>query len=178
MSKFTKRLVAKRKQTARKERDPLIGQIFGELYVLERLPDRAKGARNIRAVMLVECSCKKRFTCPRYYLIRKPNPKTHCGCKRKGNKATEFKPEYNVWYMMNVRCNDPKHVSYKNYGGRGIKVCEKWHANNVDGFDNFRHDMGRRPSMRHTLDRIDPNKGYDVFNCRWTTNEVQAANKR
>lgn len=167
-----------RKVHKRKERDPLIGKTLGDFRVLERLPDRQKGARNIRAVVLVECSCGKRLQIPRYYLVRKPNPKTHCGCKRRGNPATQYKPEYNVWYMMNRRCNDPEHVSYKHYGGRGVAVCEEWHIDNEKGFLNFLEEMGRRPSPRHSLDRINPDEGYNVYNCRWTIDKVQAANKR
>lgn len=157
--------------------DLLVGKMVGSLHVLTRLPDRKKGGKNVRAVMLCKCACGKRIQVPRYYLIRKGNPKTHCGCQRKGNPTTHYKPEYSVWYMMIRRCTDENHIAYENYGGRGIKVCDRW-SDPTNGFKNFLYDMGHRPSMRHTLDRIKNDKGYDVFNCRWTTAEVQAANKR
>lgn len=157
--------------------DLLVGKTIGSLHVLKRLADRKKGGKNVRAIMLCECACGTRIQVPRYYLVRKPNPKMHCGCQRKGNPTTHYKPEYSVWYMMIRRCTDENHVSYNNYGGRGIEVCERW-SDKDKGFKNFLFDMGRRPSGRHTLDRIENNKGYDVHNCRWTTAEVQAANKR
>ena len=73
---------------------------------------------------------------------------------------------------MKTRCNNPKHRRYSDYGGRGIKVCERW----MD-FNNFLADMGERPEGL-TLDRIDPNGNYEPGNCRWATDSVQQTNKR
>lgn len=74
-------------------------------------------------------------------------------------------PEYSAWLAMMSRCSNPKNKRYPIYGGRGIKVCERWLS-----FINFISDMGDRPSDKHSLDRY-PNKdgNYEPSNCRWAT---------
>lgn len=81
--------------------------------------------------------------------------------------------EYNTWRNIRQRCRNPKQKKFAYYGSRGIAVCERW-----DKFENFLADMGRRPPWKHTLDRIDPNKGYEPGNCRWATWTEQQNNKR
>lgn len=73
---------------------------------------------------------------------------------------------------MLSRCADPKNSQFKNYGGRGIAVCERWLA-----FDNFLADMGL-PSDGQSIDRVDNDRGYKPGNCRWATTKEQARNKR
>jgi hypothetical protein len=71
-------------------------------------------------------------------------------------------------------------MSYKEYGGRGIKVCDRWNRDiqgQKQGFANFIEDVGHRPKGK-TLDRIDNNKGYEKSNCRWATPSEQASNQR
>lgn len=82
--------------------------------------------------------------------------------------------EYAVWLNMRSRCNYEKHKQYSLYGGRGIKICDRWMAS----FENFYKDMGSRPSDKHSLDRIDNNGNYEPSNCRWATVEEQSFNKR
>lgn len=81
-------------------------------------------------------------------------------------------PTYMVWCAMKSRCSNPTHHAWKNYGGRGIKVCTRW-----NDFKNFLSDMGEKPSNR-SLDRRDNNGNYEPDNCRWATMMEQQLNKR
>ena len=74
---------------------------------------------------------------------------------------------------MIQRCNNHRTINYKNYGGRGIAVCDRWLK-----FSNFLEDMGARPGNRHTIERINNNKGYCPDNCKWATYTVQVRNRR
>lgn len=83
-------------------------------------------------------------------------------------------PESKVWYAMKHRCYNKNNKKYIHYGGRGIKVCKRW----LESYENFLSDMGRKPTSKHTLDRINNEKGYSKSNCRWATYTEQNNNRR
>lgn len=80
--------------------------------------------------------------------------------------------EYKTWSGLRTRCYNKDSRPYKYYGGRGIYVCDRW----LESFQNFLEDMGEKPSRKHSLDRIDNNKGYYKENCRWATYKQQMRN--
>jgi hypothetical protein len=81
-------------------------------------------------------------------------------------------PLYAAWATMLKRCDNEKYARYNDYGGRGIKVCDRWYT-----FENFFADMGDRPEGK-TLDREDNNGNYEPGNCKWSTLQEQCSNKR
>jgi len=82
--------------------------------------------------------------------------------------------EYKAWLKMKSRCNKKNDKDYKNYGGRGIVICAEW----VNSYETFLRDVGRAPSMNHSLDRINVNGNYNPENVKWSTKIEQANNTR
>jgi hypothetical protein len=96
-----------------------------------------------------------------------------CGCAHPRTKHGMFKhPAYNTWHSMIERCRNPKVRDYHRYGGRGIKVCDRWMS-----FENFWADVGQTWQKGLTIDREDNDKNYEPGNCKWSTPLQQAHNR-
>lgn len=156
----------------------LTGHRFGRLTV-QRRDLSAPTGRGTLAKWVCICDCgNNKIVIGRYLRI---GITSSCGCLHKerlsamnrthGKSAT---PEYHAWHDMGRRCYNHKNQHYKDYGGRGISVCEQWR----NSFETFLQDVGLRPTNKHTLDRIDNDGNYQPGNVRWATQKEQSANKR
>jgi hypothetical protein len=126
------------------------------------------------------CDCGEHRTV-RSNGLKSGNTKS-CGCysREQASKANFIHgdanktDEYVIWVAMNGRCYNENNTAYKSYGARGITVCDRW----KDSYENFISDMGRRPTPKHSIDRIENDKGYSPDNCRWATQKEQCRNQR
>ena len=164
----------------------LTGQRFGRLRVLTyagyRKPNPKHKTKNkIGSILwLCQCDCGERAVYNTCWL--RHGSAVSCGCRiqmvthghtrRRKNSNTRNSPTRSSWCCMMQRCYNTKGKKYRDYGARGIRVCERWHK-----FENFLADMGVRPRGK-TLDRKDVNGNYERKNCRWATNEIQNSNRR
>lgn len=150
------------------------GDMYGRLTVTKQIESLNGRSR-------FECLC----SCGSIHFVLGQNLRNgdvqSCGCFQK-ESASEVhtrhgrtgSTEHDIWRSMKQRCCNPNKRSYSRYGGRGIKVCDDW----SHSFEAFYRDMGPRPSMQHSLDRIDPNGHYEPSNCRWATKVEQQNNMR
>lgn len=153
--------------------EDLAGRQFGRLTVLQMANTRTPAGR-IKWRVKCECGVEKDVQA----MSLKRGDTTSCGClHREGLIARSTKhgfshaSEYRSFYSMINRCTNPNNQDYSRYGGRGIKVCERWQK-----FDNFLADMGQKPTPKHTIERNDGNKDYEPSNCRWATQREQTRN--
>lgn len=153
--------------------------VFGRLTVVERTSNKGKHVR-----WVCRCSCGGESISHSYSLTH--GLAKSCGCivvehiievghKRRthGEGKANRTIEYSSWNAMRNRCLNPNVEEYPNYGGRGIKICERW-----NDYRLFLEDMGRRPSTKHTLDRKNVDGDYTPSNCKWSTPTEQQRNRR
>lgn len=154
----------------------LTGDRFGKLVALRRVPMPAHVKRRPIAFWEVQCDCGSPSFATRSDALRAGRT-TSCGCVRGASNVTHGRsrdPIYRCWMQMIQRCHNPNDAWYRNYGARGIKVCERWRGS----FEAFLASVGERPSPKHTLDRIDNSRGYEPDNVRWATRTEQMNNIR
>lgn len=151
-----------------------IGQTFGRLTVLDEY--MKKNDYGSTHMCICECSCEEHTIKHVALSSLKRGDVVSCGCYNRENNLFKRKyklmdePTYNSWHGMMLRCYYPKSIRYPQYGGRGIKVCERWHD-----YDNFCEDMGKRPEGL-TLNRKDNDKDYCLENCEWSDKHTQMNN--
>jgi hypothetical protein len=157
------------------------GSLFGRLTVIEKV-----GVRNRHMLYRCKCDCGNEKNIRGSALVS--GNTESCGCKNKDQAKSmttarkiegvkddngKITPEYHAWRAIRSRCYRKTNKKYKNYGGRGIIVCDRW----LQSFTNFLNDMGLRPIHCSSIDRINVNGNYEPGNCRWANEEQQAANK-
>lgn len=154
----------------------LSGQAFGRLSVQSRIENKGK-----HTIWTCFCQCGNTVNVSSTHL--RSGHTLSCGCYRddtkKNNKHGEIHgmcdtPEYDAWHKMKGRCLNKSDRKYPDYGGRGITVCQEW----IDSFEAFYSHIGKRPSKKHSLDRIENENGYEPGNVRWATIIEQNNNKR
>lgn len=160
----------------------LSGKKFGRWTVLRRAYNHPG-----RTYWKCQCSCGKIKDVVGYTLTHKQT--FSCGCLAAEKASVRSKltsrvhgetikktisTEYSAWQSMKTRCYNKNTHYYKYWGGRGIKVCDRW----LQSFESFLNDMGRRPTKKHSVDRVDNNGDYSPENCRWATASQQRKNMR
>jgi hypothetical protein len=146
----------------------MIGQKIGMLTVVKK-------ALTIKNRRMWECICK----CGNTKIISTSHLNgghvQSCGClKKEKNHGMSYTSEHYAWTDMIMRCTNPNKNQYKDWGGRGIKVCDRW----LESFNNFYEDMGPKPGPNYSIDRINNDGNYEPSNCKWSTKTEQNRNKR
>lgn len=158
-------------------KDNLLGHVFDHLTVVGTTP----GKRG--RLWVCQCECGQSKAVSSAHL--KKRAVTSCGCKTLGKRRTSAlkhggnrrsgrSKEYSTWAKIIGRCTNPNDAAFPDYGGRGITVCQEW----VGSFQAFFDHIGPAPSNRHSIDRIDNEKGYHPGNVRWATAAEQSRNTR
>lgn len=160
--------------------EDLTGKRFGSWTVLG--PCLEGKYSNGRTVTRWECRCQCGYISwiASFNLGKCKDRCVKCRIKTHGHSAKnkftskEERKTYSTWSSIKARCHRKSHPRYADWGGRGIKVCDRW----LNSYENFLSDMGVVSSMDLEIDRIDNDKGYEPGNCRWTTGTQNARNKR
>ena len=158
----------------------LTGQRFGRLVVIERAEDYVRPNGHPQVQWRCKCDCGNEKITVAYSLTH--GLCTSCGCART-ERIVNMNYEhgqsnsslYRRWQHMKDRCYNPNDKRYKNYGRRGIKVCDEW-LNSFENFYNWAVNNGYQEGL--TIDRIDVDGNYEPSNCRWVTTKEQQFNKR
>lgn len=159
------------------------GDKFGKLTIVGQLPDYFLPSGRKEKRYQVQCDCGRKEARNHGTLLRNPHGGCCLICATSGSANHQYKhgncqnydqtSEYIAWRAMLGRCNNPKGSKYRYYGGRGIKVCERWLV-----FANFLQDLGPKPTPEHTLERKNNNGDYGPDNCKWATLTEQNRNSR
>ena len=163
---------------ARKIIPDLSGQRFGRYLVLRKDENRCD-SRGRHDFYICKCDCGAIRSVKKYELLC--GKSKSCGCLAKERiKAADFKHGYSrtrlyhIYHQMRYRCYNPKHTSFKNYGGRGIRICDEWLADPMN-FIHWALNNGYNDTL--SIDRIDVNGNYEPNNCRRATSKAQQRNK-
>lgn len=155
-----------------------VGDKVGRLTILEIIPgSRTRRDPKLTIHKKVKCICDCGIECVKHYGHVRTKKTISCGCFRVELNTTHglaHIPEYSAWEHVKGRCLNSRDKEYKNYGGRGITICDRWKGS----FKNFFDDMKSRPSETHSIDRINNDGNYEPSNCKWSTPKEQANNRR